>query len=165
MSVAVISLPWASLKMMKRRNEQKGEDSNREQRHNGDADDAHDAADDVGRTDAPRPPPRLPRADAEQPVEEPAVPGHPHGDRLIEGVPAAPAEMSCRIVAFAALPADEIAWMAAGGRLHGPRARPRASHGRRDRRRPARDGFVYRTAGHCGRRAWSSDSSQHRFRR
>ena len=124
------------------RNEKKGEDSNGEHRYNRDSDDSHDPAHDIGRTDASRPPTRLSGADAEEPVEEPAVPGQPHGDRLIEGVPAAPAEMSCRIVAFAALAADEIARLAAGGRLHGARAGPRAGHGRRDGRRPARGGLV-----------------------
>src|SRR5438270_10021561 len=132
---------------MKRRYQQKREQPYDDDRADGESEDSPHHAQHVGRPHALRPPAGLSGSNAEEAIEEPAVPGQPDSDRLIERVAAAPAEVSRRVVAFAALPADEVARLAARGRFHGARARPGAGHDRSDGSRPARDGFVNRAHG------------------
>jgi len=103
---------------------------------------------------------------AEQAVGEPAIPGQLDGDGFVKRVAAAAAEVSLRIVALAALAADEIARPPAGRRLNRLRC-PRAGDSRRDRGWTPRQRFLGLCCGHRHGRRRSrrrTDAGENRFR-
>src|ERR1700694_3475586 len=110
-----------------------------------------------------RPPAGFARPDAEDSVEETAVPGQPDGERLVERITAAAAEMAHRVVALAALAADQVTSVAPSRSLERARRRTGPGDSRRHRAGSAGDRLV------CGgdRRWWrgcdrSADAGQHR---
>src|SRR5207245_5367872 len=114
--------------------QQEGQDADHDQGHDGEPDDAPDQAHHVRRADPMRPPARFAGPDAEDFVEETAIPGEPDRQRLVERIAAAPAEMADRVVALAALAANQVTWMTPRGGLEGARrrARPGGGGGHRD---------------------------------
>src|SRR5437773_8659030 len=128
--------------VVERGDQQEGQEPDDDEGGDREADDPPHHAHDVGRADPPRPPSRLAGADAEQPVEEATVPRQADGDRLVERVSAAAAEVADRVIAFTALAADEVAGVPACRRFHRARCLTGAGDRRRDGRRPARDRLV-----------------------
>src|SRR5207245_11509431 len=76
-------------------------------------------------------------AETEEQVEESTVPRQANRDRLVQRVAAAAAEVPDRVVALAALAADEVARVPAGRRFHRARRLAWAGNRRRDGCRPA----------------------------
>src|SRR5207302_4923899 len=118
--------------VVERRNKEERQQSHDDDGANRETDDPPHHAHYVGRTDAVRSPAGFPGPHADDAVEEPAVPGQPDNQRLVERVAAASTEVSNRIVALPALPADQVARMPPGGWFQGAWARPRPGYGGRD---------------------------------
>jgi len=111
--------------------QQECQDADHEENADGQPNNPHEHASDVWRADAAWAPTRFAGVTANQAIQHAAVPRKLDRDRLIELVAATAAEMAGRVVAFTALTADQVAWLAPGRVLERPRARSRP----RDRRR------------------------------
>src|SRR5207248_10262318 len=115
----------------KRLNQGEGQHRHDEDGEKRQPDDAPDATHDVRCANPLRSPTGFPLPYPEDAIEESTVPGQRNDQRFVESVAAAAAEVPDRIIAFAALAADQVARMSPGRRLEAAGGGP----GARDRRR------------------------------
>src|SRR5947209_797399 len=144
-------------------NQEEGKHRNRNDGEEGKPDEAPECTKHVRWTHAMGPPTGLARPDAKKPIEESAVPGKLNGDRLVEGLAAATAEVPRWVISLATLSADQVASLVAGWRLERTGRGAWSRDRWRNRGRPPRDRLFLADGSSHGWRGWRANAGEHRL--